>query len=150
MEQCVKEMSLEMDVISSTKERKKQMKKIIRNGVFESNSSSTHSLTMCMKSDYDKWCNGELLLAEDTLGFNPKIEKKFVTKEEAIYLLQTCYKYLPEDIDWNNDDMVSEVVREAGFRDFEYENEYLEWYCDEFTTPSGETVVAFGEYGNEY
>ena len=150
MEQCVKEMSLEMDVISLTKERKRQMKKIIRNGVFESNSSSTHSLTMCMKSDYDKWCNGELVLAEDAWWLSTEIKEKFVTKEEAINLLQTCYKYLPENMDWDDEEMVVEVMRGAGLIDSEYENEYLEGYYEEFTTPSGETIVAFGEYGNDY
>ena len=35
------------------------MKRQIRRGVFETNSSSTHSITMCMKSDYDRWSNGE-------------------------------------------------------------------------------------------
>ena len=30
------------------------MKKQIRRGVFETNSSSVHSLTMCMESDYDR------------------------------------------------------------------------------------------------
>lgn len=32
----------------------------IRKGLFETNSSSTHSLTMCSEEDYDKWENGEL------------------------------------------------------------------------------------------
>ncbi len=32
----------------------------IRKNCFETNSSSTHTLTMCMKSDYEKWKNGEL------------------------------------------------------------------------------------------
>ena len=57
------------------------MKRQIRRGVFETNSSSTHSLTMCLKSDY--------------------------------------------------------------------EDDYLESYYDEFTTKSGETVVAFGYYGHD-
>ena len=82
------------------------MKKIIRQGVFESNSSSTHSLTMCMKSDYDKWCNGELVLAEDAWGFSTKIKEKFITKEEAINLLKTYYRYLPENMDWDDEEMV--------------------------------------------
>ena len=38
------------------------MKRQIRKNVFETNSSSTHTLTMCLKSDYDKWENGEVLL----------------------------------------------------------------------------------------
>lgn len=37
------------------------MKRQIRRGVYETNSSSVHSLTMCMKSDYDRWQNGELV-----------------------------------------------------------------------------------------
>ena len=35
------------------------MKKQIRRGTFETNSSSTHAIVMCMESDYDRWqeCN---------------------------------------------------------------------------------------------
>lgn len=38
------------------------MKVQIRRGVFETNSSSVHSLTMCMKSDYDKWASEDIFL----------------------------------------------------------------------------------------
>lgn len=38
------------------------MKRQIRRGVFETNSSSTHSITMCSKEEYEKWRKGELLL----------------------------------------------------------------------------------------
>jgi len=39
------------------------MKKIqIRQGVFETNSSSTHSMTICSKEDYEKLTNGEFLI----------------------------------------------------------------------------------------
>lgn len=31
------------------------MKKQIRRGVFETNSSSCHSLTMCSEKEYEKW-----------------------------------------------------------------------------------------------
>ena len=37
------------------------MKRQIRRGVFETNSSSVHSLTMCMESDFNKWVTGELV-----------------------------------------------------------------------------------------
>ena len=30
------------------------MKILVRRGIFETNSSSVHSLTMCTKSDFDK------------------------------------------------------------------------------------------------
>lgn len=37
------------------------MKRQIRRGVFETNSSSVHSITMCSDSEFDRWENGELL-----------------------------------------------------------------------------------------
>lgn len=37
------------------------MKRQIRRSVFETNSSSVHSLTMCTQSDYDRWKNEELI-----------------------------------------------------------------------------------------
>ena len=33
----------------------------IRYGVFETNSSSTHSMVVCSEEDYQKWVDGELL-----------------------------------------------------------------------------------------
>lgn len=35
------------------------MKRQIRRGVFETNSSSTHSLTMCSEEEFEQWKNGE-------------------------------------------------------------------------------------------
>ena len=42
------------------------MKKQIRRGVFETNSSSVHSLTLCMESDYDRWDKDGLFLFTGT------------------------------------------------------------------------------------
>ena len=52
------------------------MLRVIRRGVFETNSSSTHSLTLCKQEEYDKWESGELLLCINTGAL--------VTKEEAL------------------------------------------------------------------
>ena len=38
------------------------MKEVIRRGLFETNSSSVHSITMCDDDTYTKWKNGELLV----------------------------------------------------------------------------------------
>lgn len=40
------------------------MKRVIRRGVFETNSSSTHSITMVSSEDYNKWQNGELFYCD--------------------------------------------------------------------------------------
>ena len=90
--------------------------KQIRHGVFETNSSSTHSITMCMKSDYDKWVNGELYW--DRWGC------KLVSKDVV------DHSNYPEDY----------YTYERSF-DIEYET-----FCEKYTTQNGEQVVAFGYY----
>ena len=93
----------------------------IRRNVFETNSSSTHSLCICTQEEYDKWKNKEaifdrwgeeIISAEDYL----KLEDKWV-KEEC----QTYDEY--------------------------FDDEYLEFYDYKFVTPSGDKMVAFGKYG---
>ena len=37
------------------------MKRQIRRGVFETNSSSTHSIVICSEEEYKKWVKGELM-----------------------------------------------------------------------------------------
>lgn len=126
--------------------------KQVRYSVFETNSSSTHSLTMCMESEYDAWENGQVYLNESWSPDSTSIykDKKFVTKEEIIDILASS-KYAPaEDLTALDSDEFDDCVREYEFYTFEnYENEYLEWYDDRFTTPNGETVVCFGQYGYE-
>lgn len=122
----------------------------VRNGVFETNSSSTHSLTMCMESDYNDWVNGKVYLNEGWWygSFVACKEKKFVTKEEAINLVMNG-KYPPnEDITSMDEAEFEECLREYELFTYEnYDNEYLESFENRFTTPNGETVICFGQYG---
>lgn len=103
-----------------------------------------------MKSDYEKWNNGEGFFYIGS-GFGYPYDKKpqeghFYTREEVIEFLK-FYKYRSKEVDWNDEEYVNELLRKSKFIDCDYENDYLEWYESEFITPSGETVVAFGEYG---
>jgi len=124
--------------------------KVIRRSVFETNSSSTHSITMCSKEDYEKWESGEFYLNEGS-GWASNSEnknKQFVTKEEAIEIV-TNSKYPPdEDLSTFDEDELADYFREHEI----YNNESyfdcdLESFEDTYTTPRGETVVAFGKYG---
>lgn len=36
------------------------MKETIRRGLFETNSSSVHSIVMCNSDEYNKWRNGDV------------------------------------------------------------------------------------------
>ena len=122
--------------------------KQVRYGVFETNSSSTHSLTMMMKSDYERWENENLYLFNGyTYGwdFNKPVTNALYTREEAIEFVKNSKYYDPVD------EISDEYLKEFDFISWDDEgNEYLESFYEEFTTPSGETVVAFGEYGNDY
>ncbi len=40
------------------------MKRQVRRGVFETNSSSTHSLIMCSEEEFEAWKRGEVLFQE--------------------------------------------------------------------------------------
>lgn len=91
----------------------------IRKNVFETNSSSTHSLCICTADEYERFRNGE-----------------------------TMY-------DSYNDELVTvsdNEIEENKYRYKLYENmgEDLEYYSHPFETPSGDKMVAFGEYGFDY
>lgn len=130
------------------------MKRQIRRRVFETNSSSMHSLTMCLESDYDKWEAGKLLLVENTYGIEPEYAPKgqFCTYEEAIEALKHS-KCVDEDFDFNNEDKVNELLHDkygnfCTYDDYFEEDEYgeEEFFVDNYRTPSGEEIKAFGKY----
>ena len=117
----------------------------IREGVFETNSSSTHSICMCLKSEFEAWKNGDYI-------YNSWHEKLFDAKELREYINGNEWlEHLREKANNLSDrELIEFVVEEEGGEWQSYEdwcNSSLEGYHDEFTTPSGETVVAFGEFG---
>ena len=65
----------------------------VRRGVFETNSSSTHSLTIVSKEEYDKCENGELLFSRYDRNF---VENTAENREDEDY--KTCKDFW-DDID---------------------------------------------------
>ena len=97
--------------------------KQIRRNVFETNSSSTHSITMCMKSEFDKWVAGELVWDRwnhKLVPITPEIQSNMSEKYPDYYTYDQ-------------------------FNDWDY-IEY-ETFEKGYTTPSGEKIVSFGYYG---
>ena len=134
------------------------MKRQIRRGVFETNSSSTHSLTMCSEEEFEQWKNGKVLFDEDGETFVKASELSNKDKEYAAQeyednkdeyskdwseLSETakeryCTKYAKEN------DLINEDAKTYD----EWNNDYeLETFVDKYTTKSGDRVVAFGKYG---
>ena len=111
----------------------------IRRKTFETNSSSTHSITMCSKDDFDRWVNGELYWDRYGNGYE---KGSFLSYEELdkLYHKDPTYssKYTLED--FMEGDAIYTYERYMDEIDFET-------FQETYTTPNGEKVVAFGYYG---
>lgn len=152
------------------------MKKI-RFGVFETNSSSTHTLCMCTAEEYKKFKKGEMFYNND--------EEKLMTSDEKDRYIREQIVLRSMDVDWNNHtftfnnkkysykdnkdrknkqnelltpEVLNAVTKEEidsyledCYEIMTYEEFYgsdeLETYYEEYTTPGGEHVVAFERYG---
>lgn len=119
------------------------MKVQIRRGVFETNSSSTHSLCIVSEDQFERWKNGEL--------YFDKYNNEFKTKEELIDWARYSDCWYKDKVVGMTDDEVLEFIHENDddWRTYEnYESDYLEYFETHFSTPQfGEKMVAFGEYG---
>lgn len=120
------------------------MKRQVRIGVFETNSSMTHAIAMCTDSDYQRWANGEVYWNRYVWGDEPTM----ISKEEVEAELMADYeKFKDEDYYDSFDDYAKSegyISYEAWLRD-----EYLETFHKLFNTPSGELIHAFGSYGED-
>ena len=143
----------------------------VRKGVFETNSSSTHTLTICSKEDYEDWERGDKFWLDNDWG-KLQTNKSFVTPEELAELTE---KYNEEeqkridagdeyakllDIDkvlnerrdydsWNDSywDTERSALEAYTMDDWYQRNGDLETYERTFTSPSGDEMVAFGAFG---
>lgn len=117
----------------------------IRRGVFETNSSSTHSLTMCSESDYEKWKKGELLFH--------RWNKEFVTKEEKLKRYEEkrkkYFERYPNDTEEDFEDYICDDKEYYTYDEFWDDIDY-ETFETKYTTEKGETIIAFGYYGTDY
>ena len=128
--------------------------KTIRNNVFETNSSSTHNVSVFYAEDYEKFRNGKLL-------YNPESDE-LITLEEGVEIL---LNNLSEEskIEILNDKLTySEIVDlyMDELEDIEVPKFYKElidpYYNDletditEFNTKSGENLIIMCRYGYNY
>jgi hypothetical protein len=113
----------------------------IRSSVFETNSSSTHSITICTENEFERWQKGEMFFNRD----DDTLVEKSKLPQEILDLLND------EDAE---DDIVEQMeeLDKGIFLTYEQWSEYeqLENYVEEYTSPSGDKIVAFGFYGNQW
>lgn len=111
--------------------------KSIRRSVFETNSSSTHSLTICSKADFEAWEKGIVVFR--------RYENQFVPLDKAIAEVKKHVKKL----DLGNEEEVNDALKDYGFQTYDQwsNSEYLETFEQSHTTEHGDEIVAFGKYG---
>lgn len=125
------------------------MKISVRRGVFETNSSSTHSITMCSDDDYRKWENGELFM---TWGDD------FITKDEVVKELKKDEYFNKKYPNFDFDNLENNEEYETILYDCDYYTydtywerkcEYYEGFEDSYVTKNGDKVICFGYYGHD-
>lgn len=97
----------------------------IRQGVFETNSSSTHAIAICTQEEWDKLQSGEYLVNEWSIN-------DIISKDDPKAIND------PDDDNWDS--------RYVTYEELYDESEY-EFFTRHFTTPSGDEMVAWGFYG---
>ena len=116
----------------------------IRIGTFETNSSSVHTLCIATDEEWQKLKNEELLIDLTNTGF--------ITLDEAIHDLVLCTPYIEEDIKKLPREVIYSLLYEnyiaKTLSDY-IENEDLEYYEEEYTTPKGEVLHVFGQFGRD-
>lgn len=140
----------------------------VRPGVFETNSSSTHTLNICTEDEYSAWENKQVFFLKGYNDFG--VKEGFYTKDEVSKLIDERNLRIQKMIDegkaekWDVPIDKDEVFKEI--TEYDWYNGYanserielgifavtdlssdLEFYDEHFTTPSGDKMVAFGEYG---
>ena len=117
----------------------------IRIGTFETNSSSTHSITMCKESDFDKWKNGEMYWDRwnESLVSKEEVEKEMAKLKEEF--ISEHPDYDKDDIDWEEqlEDYLNSDKEYYTYEEFN-NYDYIEYETFE---DSYDGVVAFGYYG---
>ena len=106
----------------------------VRKNVFETNSSSTHSLVIAVASDFDRWVAGEVYYCNSVWGdLREKFEKgKFYPAAEVDAYYAAKYE--------ERDDYEFCTFDEFCATDLEVED-----YS--YTTPTGEVIKACAKFG---
>lgn len=156
------------------------MKIQIRRGCFETNSSSTHCITISTRQEFDDVMSGKSFIkyrfdeGADMLPKDEAIEwniKKMSEHFEEDYKFNELMKKYREcgnlctafyDIEYDAlyDDGWCDFKDEADYSVYEYYMSYDEWedgpgeyyvpFTKNFTSPSGDEMTAWGYYGNDY
>lgn len=138
----------------------------VRKAVFETNSSSTHSITICSKKDFDDWKAGKCFYNVETETFvQQDLSKVDEYREEAIQQYRGTRDNDPYSISWDSlppEQQEKYIEAHVKYRLEQNQNSYYNMTYDHyryyhkegceysevfFKTEHGDEVVAFGKGG---
>lgn len=127
--------------------------KTIRENVFETNSSSTHSMTIMEDRDYERWIKEtDACYDEDTKKIISIDQRKAMIKKDIIEHRQKYYpdrvldKITDEDIqDYFNDSFYEYPLTYAEYQDIGD----LEYDINHYTTQNNDKIVILCKYGHD-
>ena len=107
----------------------------IRNNIFETNSSSVHSITLCSEDEFEQFKKGNLLFDRDN--------EIFITSEK--------FEDLKNSGDYDEEYDYGTILTYSQFFDYQGDDSYLD-YMEKYQfhqNIGGIDVVAFGYYGHD-
>lgn len=143
----------------------------IRQGLFETNSSSTHTITIVDAEDFENWEKDKVwyntneddflpidkaidanikILEDDFLEDDNKLPESFKEKYHELKDFEKAYDETQDDFDFDFDyddiwwEWKSFYISREEWRD---SNDEYEDFDESYTTKHGDRVVAFGYYG---
>lgn len=122
----------------------------IRPKVFETNSSSVHSLIMCTGDEYERLKEEELLIVIDPWGSSSEYaDQTFVTPDQARDIAaKDKYYEGPDPYELSIGEFLENYHGIKTLEDY-CDTEWFEGFEESYTTPGGEKVVAFGYFGHD-
>ena len=130
----------------------------IRYGIFETNSSSTHSLYFANDKQWEDFRHGKTLLDiyndnfvlwENAVEIVVKKEKEnkyylpFWNEFEETQYTEEEFRALSKEEQYNN------FLRHYGYLSYDGLGQCMESYEEEYTTEHGDHVHVFGEFGHD-
>jgi hypothetical protein len=136
----------------------------VRGGTFETNSSSTHSIVICSKKQFDDWKSGKVLFDPYKETFLTAIsdEQEKKIRDEAELTYSALYNNSKFHKSWNelDSDAKEEFIKgqlnlvkpnKSTLMTYNSYRYYYQEGCDysekQFVTEHGDTVIAFGKGG---
>lgn len=127
------------------------MKRIIRQNIFETNSSSTHSLIWMNEEEFKRWNNNELYISNSIYSDPIKYSEEEVNEMRQKIIKERGLQKLADEIGVLVEDLIINDYEGLPLNKEEFENKYDYLDTAEYFTNglAGEKIIAYCIYGRD-